>query len=396
MKTKFRSIEELLRIVKDLQSEQRLTTQIVDKTTKALARTLTASGESFKILDISGDKTGPRKQTININFPTVRVPNIKELTNSYDLAESLSEKYKYLSNLENEMSINFSDMSKSPKIQSAKGEISKLKQAIEKDLRRLFTTLNDVAQGHAPKEYLRFVSALADELINNRHLDCDSGKTMTYAAISKVRGDKGVTNELVFAGYIILNNVVSDDGKVAPNLYIVVKWVVNGNVEIFVEHEFIAPSLLQGGTTVDNLRQATKVVTDQLTLEGFSAQIGNLPVDVQLRLPQSGLKPNMFSTRDTLLMVSADADELVFKVKPDYVKDIPTIKLTLFAEVKAMLKNKRNTKIRMEVKGQDIVFTFVGLDNNGGVRPTDLDFLSSKYKLSNAQLRKIANIINGE
>lgn len=393
---KLRSVEDVLRIVKDISEQHRLDTQLVDKTTKVLSKVATkvTASESFKILDFSGSKGPARKRTINIDFPIVSAPMPKELMHSYALAESLSEKYKYLVNLENEMNINFADMSNNSKIKVAKGEISKLKDAIEKDLRRLFATLNAVADGHAPKAYLNFVKVLAQELVNNKHLDCEGGRTVTYAAIGKP--ETGIKSNLVFAGYIILTNVIADDGRVAPNLYIVVRWTVGGNVEIFVEHDFIAPSLLQGGTTVENLRDALKAVTDQLTLEGFSSQLGNLPLDVQLRLPESGLRPGMFSMRDLLEFVSADTHELTFKVKRQHVKDIPTIKLNLFGEVKAMLKNKRNTTIRMSVSGQNIVFTFAGLDNTKGIHPNDLDFLSTKYKLANSQLRKIANIINGE
>jgi hypothetical protein len=64
--------------------------------------------------------------------------------------------------------------------------------------------------------------------------------------------------------------------------------------------------------------------------------------------------------------------------------------------VKAMLKNKRSTRVRMKQTGNKVSFTFTGLDQSGGIHPHDLDFLGDKYKLKEAQLRKIANIINGE
>ena len=394
---KFRSVEDILRTVKELSDQHRLDTQLVDKTTKALAKVVTAHDVSFKILDFTdndGALAPKRKRTMNVDFPTVKVPNTKELMHSYDLAESLSEKYKMILNLENEMNINFSDMSKNGKVIRAKGEITKLKVAIEKDLKRLFVTLNEVANGHAPKQYLDFVRALARDLQENKHIDCDSGKTMTYAATGK---DEKGNSTLIFAGYIMLINAVSDDGKVAPALYIVVKWTVGGNVEIFVEHEFIAPSLLKNGITVGNLKEATRAVTDQLTLEGFSAQLGNLPVDMQLKYPQgTGLVPNLFRSRDMISSVSADEDALVFQIKKEYRARIEEIKLELFQEVKAMVRNRKTTKVRMQVKGNEIIFTFSGLDQTGGIHVSDLDFLGNKYKLTNSQLRKIVNVINGE
>lgn len=395
---KFRSIEEVRKRIKEMTDQFRLDTQLVDKTTKALAKTtkcasLTA-GQTFKILDISGDdKPIKRKKTLNVDFPVVKVPNMKELTHSYQLAERLSEQYKYVLSLENEVRLNFSNVKRHNAVEDTVGSIQKLKAALEKDLKRLFASLNEVAHGHAPKEYLKFVQALATEIEENRHIECDGGKTMTYAAMGT---DEDGKPALVFAGYIILVNAVSDDGKIAPSLYIIIKWTVGGDVEIFVEHEFVAPSLLHGGTTVENLREATKAVSDQLSLEGFSSQIGNLPVSMQIRHPQSGLSPDLFTSAEFIESVTAEADELIFTLKKAGVPKLTDIASALFMEVKAMLKKKRSTKVRMRPSGNKIVFTFTGLDSSGGIHPYDLDFLSDKYKLSDAQLRKIANIINGE
>lgn len=394
MATNFRSFEEIRKKIKELSEQHRLDTQLVDKTTRALAKVVKAA-TTFKVMDISGDApaTKRRKKTLNVDFPVVKVPNIKELTHSYQLAERLSEQYKYVMNLENEIKINFSNVNRHSAIEDALGSVQKLKSALEKDLKRLFASLNQVAHGHAPKEYLNFVQELATEIQDNKHIECDSGKTMTYAAIAKDDDGKQV---LVFAGYIMLVNAVSDEGKIAPTLYIVIKWTVGGDVEIFVDHEFIAPSLLHGGIVVENIREAAKAVSDQLSLEGFSSQIGNLPVSMQIRQPASGLSPNLFSAAPYIDSITVDQDKLVFKVKSSATKVIDEIKLQLFMEVKAMLRAKRSTKVRMQVQGQNIVFTFSGLDHSGGVHPHDIEFLKDKYKLNDNQLRKISNVINGD
>lgn len=394
---KFRSLEEIRKVVREMLDDQRNDTQLVNQTEKLLAKLATSkvtAAQDFKIMDITNTKTvTKKKRTINVDFPIVKVPSSRELMKSYDLAEALSEKYKYAMNLENEVRMNFSKFGSNKNVQDTLGSIQKLKQSLETNLHKLFQVLNEVANGHAPKEYLKFVQTLADELINNRHIECDSGKTMTYAAIAK--GEKN-EQQLVFAGYIILVNAVSDEGKVAPTLYVVVKWTVGGDVEIFVEHEFFAPTLLTGGTTVENTREAIKVVADQLSLEGFSSQIGNLPVSMQIRQPASGLSPNLFTAAEFIDKVTADADELIFTMKPAGLKNAEQIKTQLFLEVKSMLKNKRSTKVRMKQEGNKIAFTFSGLDQSGGIHVHDLDFLGDKYKLKESQLRKIVNIVNGE
>ncbi len=398
--TKFRTLEEIRKVVNTLVEQHRLDTQLVDKTEKLLAQVTVQAKKlkaaiEFKILDISGDgaKGVKKKRTYNVDFPVVKVPNKTELSHTYGLVERLSEQYKYVLNLENELHINFSNVKRHAAVDATQGSIAKLKSALEKDLKRLFASLNEVARGHAPKEYLEFVEALAKELQENKYIECDSGKTVTYAAMGKDEDGKSVP---VFAGYIILINAVSDEGKIAPSLYIVIKWTVGGNVEVYVEHDFVAPSLLSGGIVVENLREAAKAVSDQLSLEGFSSQIGNLPVNTQLRYPSSGLDTKLFKTTDMLRKVTADEDKLIFTLKKQAASQSKEIGLLLFREVKAMLKNKKKTTVRMEPKGVTITFTFSGLDASGGVHPADLDFLTEKYHLTDGQVRKIANIVNGD
>ena len=396
MATKFRTIEEIRKAVNVIIEQHQLDTQLVDQTEKLLARVTSQAlkaAADFKIMDISGDGNKKKiKRTFNVDFPVVKVPNKAELTHTYGLVERLSEQYKYVLNLENELRINFSNVKKHAAVDATQGSIAKLKKALETDLKRLFASLNAVARGHAPTEYLDFVEALAKELQENKYIECDSGKTVTYAAMGK---DDDGNSVPVFAGYIILINAVSDEGKIAPSLYIVVKWTVGGNVEVFVEHEFIAPSLLHGGITVENLKEATKAVADQLSIEGFSAQIGNLPVATQLRYPSSGLNTKLFQVADMLTKVTADEDKLIFTLKKEAVPKAKEIGLFLFSEVKSMLKSKRKTKVRMSTQRNTVTFTFSGLDASGGVHPSDLDFLTEKYRLNDSQVRKIANIVNG-
>jgi hypothetical protein len=248
--------------------------------------------------------------------------------------------------------------------------------------------LHEVAQKHAPKEYLGFVETIAKELGSNEYLEFQSLDTMTYVALAK-------DGTLIFAGYIILHNAVSDEGRVAPHVYITVKWTVGGDVEIFVEHEFIAPTLLDSGTVVTNLHQAAKAISNQLALEGFSSQIGNLPVALQMNEPAGGLRREAFSASEHISDVFAEKHELCFTLKKVTPEQRNEIKSQLFQEVKALLKKKRGTKVRMRDEGANVIFTFSDIDQSQGITPTDLEFLADRYKLSDSQLRKIVNNING-
>lgn len=387
-----KSLQEVRKYLIDFSKQLREEEQLIDQNTKQLARiaakAITAA-EDPDVMDISGvgSNKPKRKRTLNVDFPVVKVPNADALKKNYVAAERLSEQYKYLQTLENEVRMNFKG-TKGSALDAALGSIKKLQQDVTANLKKLFVALSQVAEGHAPKEYKTFVKALAVEIYENKHVDCDSVKSMSYAALDK-------EGELVFAGYIILTNAVSDEGKVAPTLYVVVKWTVGGDVEIFVEHEFVAPGLLQAGETVENIQQAGKVVASQLSMEGFSQQIGNLPAEMQLK--ERELKPELFSVSEHLQGVNAKEDELIFTfksgTKSDAIKDMST---NLFQDVKSMLKKKRSTKVRMQIRGNQVVFTFVGLDVGHGVSPFDLEWLGTKFKLSLPTLRKLANTINND
>jgi hypothetical protein len=387
---KFTSLQDVRRKLEELTKQFRQDEQLIDENVKQLARVAAAgfiaAGKELDFSDLSsvGGKKG--KKTLNVNFPMVKVPNAQALQKNYSAAEKLSEQYKYLTNLENEVKLNFKGV-KGSALDATLGSIRKLKLDVETQLRKLFNALNQVAEGHAPKEFKSFVLTLAEELQANKHIDCDGIRTMSYAALED--------GELVFAGYIILSNAVNDEGKVAPSLYIVVKWVVGGDVSVFVEHDFLAPGLLEGGDVVESIHEAGKSVASQLSMEGFSAQIGNLPAELQLKLPKGGLNKDLFSVADHLQTVTAADDTLVFIFKPTNAEALKDMSLQLFQEVKSMLRVKRNAKVRMKIEGNKVLFTFQGLDHSGGIGPVDLDFLATKYGLDNNKIRKLVNVING-
>jgi hypothetical protein len=385
--TKFKSLVEVRQYLDNFSKQLREEEQLLDDNVKQLARVSAKAVKAAEELDFSGTPGARRKKTLNVDFPMVKVPNADVLKKNYAVAEKLSEQYKYLLTLSNEVKLNFKGV-KGPALDKTLGAILKLRQDIEIQLKKLFHALGQVAEGHAPKEFKEFVTHLAKEIHDNKHVNCDAVKTISYAALDAEK-------KLVFAGYIILSNCESDEGKVAPHLYIAVKWTVGGNVEIFVEHEFVAPTLLKGGEVVVNIHEAAKAVANQLTMEGFSTQVGNLPAEMLLKIPKEGLSKDLFSIAEHLQTVTAKEDELIFVFKPTTkANELEEMSLQLFQEVKSMLKKKKATRVRMKTVGKTVLFTFVGLDQSEGISITDLDWIQQKYKISDTQLRKIVNTID--
>lgn len=381
---KFRSLEEVRRYLQEQTQELQLDQQIVDKATKQLARHITAAEP--RIMDIGGEPKRNRRMTLDVNFPMVKVPQAQQLATHYALAEKLSEQYKALVNTENEIKLNFGRETGS-QYKEVIGQFTKLRQQVAENLRKLLHALAQVAAGHAPKEYLQFVQGLADELATHSKLECDSIKTMTYPALDKA-------GKLIFGGYIILQNAVNDQGKTLPVLYIVIKWTVGEAVEVFIENEFIVPTLLESGTLVKNMREAAKVVDQQLSLEGFATQIGTLPVSMQISDPVGGMKPEAFSAKDYIRDIRGAKDSLIFTLNTEEPEKVEEIQTQIYMELKSLLKKKRSTRISVRPHGNTLTFSFSNLEHAGGIHPHDLEWLEDKYKLSDTALRRICNEIN--
>lgn len=394
---KFRSLEEVKRFLLDETKEFELDRQLVDRGLSQLARVikagqrkLEAAPEGMQVLDIGGrGADGKKKRTLNIDFPVVHVPNAEQLKEHYALAEKLSEQYKYITNTENEFKMNMRGAD-GKQYQETLGAFQKLKSQIEGTLRTLFQMLAEVAEGHAPRQYKNFVKALAEEIENNKHIECDSLKTMSYVALDK-------EGKLVFCGYIILQNAVNDEGKVIDHLYIAIKWTVGADVELFIDHDFVAPTLLDNGTVITSLRTAAQAIAQQMSLEGFSSQIGNLPISMQIREPAGGLSREAFSAADVIEKVDAKRDELIFVLNTSEEAKVAEAQKQIFLELRAIIRNKKGTQIRVRHQpGSNVLtFTFSNMDHTSGLHPVDLEFLEEKYKLTAPQLRKIVNIING-
>jgi len=384
---KFRSMEDVKRFLAEQSNEMDLERQLVDHGLTQMAKMVKAA--PTQVMDFSGGGKGGRvKRTSNIDFPVVKVPNIQQLKEHYAQAEKLSERYKYITNTENEFKMNFAG-EKGGNFDQVIGSFQKLKGEIEATLKDLFQALGQVAEGHAPPEYKKFVQALADEIEANRHIEADGLQTMTYAALSK-------DGELIFAGYIILINAVNDQQKVLPHLYITIKWTVGANVELFIEHEFVAPTLLHDGVTIDSLKSAAQAIASQMALEGFSSQIGNLPVAMQIREPNGGLRREAFSAKDWIKDVTAEADELKFVLTTADPRKVEEVQNQIYMELRALLKRKRSTTIRARHVENIVTFTFSNLEHGDGLHPSDLSWLEDKYGLDQQKLRRLVNVINGD
>lgn len=378
MATQFRSIEEFKRFVDKLAVEIKDDVKLAEDTAKKLQARIIKADVEMEVLDISQDAAPAtrQKRTTKTDFPVVTVPNKDKLKKNYAVAERMERQYQLLLQTEADLISSF------PKAANANAKavlksLQGLKADLEQALRKLFISLNAVATRHAPKEYTKFVKSIADSL--NEKLEFDSLDSFTYAALTQ-------EDELIFTGYIVLRNAVSNEGTIAPHVYVAISWVVNGSIKVYVDHDFLLPTNLKHGTTVKDSKDALRSIETQLALEGFSSVIGALPATLRLKQTVDELRKGL-TMRKYVTSIVARENELVFKVTDTKIAN------DLYRELKT--STKKGTLIRMRVKANEIVFVFSDRGNPGGISPLDLSYLQDTYGLSEAQLRRITNAISG-
>ncbi len=376
MPTQFRSIEEFKRYLSELEKDIRKDV----KTAEDTVRKLKAADVEFEVMDISNDGPPPKmKRVTKTDFPVVTVPNKDKLKKNYALIERMERQYQTLMVAEADLRASFPN-AKNANASGALKSLQGLKYDLEQAMRKLFLSLNSVADKHAPKEFKKFVSSIASSIED--HLEFDALNTAIYAALTK-------EDELIFTAYLMLQNVVSDEGATAPNVYIAISWVVNGQIKVYVDHDFLMPTNLKYGTAVKDSKDALRSIQTQLALEGFSSTIGSLPATLRLKRTVDEVQQGL-SVRKFVKSIVARDNELVFKVTDVKIAN------DLYKELKE--STKRGTLIRMRVKGSkegEIIFTFADRGNPSGIAPNDLEYLQDTYGLSEAQLRRIVKEITG-
>lgn len=401
MLPKFRSLEEVNRWIREQQDEVAAISSIAEQQIKLLSKRVLA----YEVIDITGDPTLLKQQkkrarkslVIDTTFPTVKVPNVRELTKKYKILEELHTKYLTVEEAVASITLEFSNR-RGDQVEKTIGDLTKLKASVEKVMRELFDAISKVAHAHAPEKFKLYVEAIAEEL--EKTLQYKSSTSALYVAPEE-------TGKLVFVAYLILQNVVNDEDEEAPTLYIAIKWIVGGAVTIHVDHEFTMPARLSNGVAVASLHDAARAINRLLAIEGFAAQIGTLPVSMKLKHPMRDLTKDNFILKEFISKIVVDKNMISF----DLVKGLTSnqyegVKDQIFYDLKTHLKvttmrEKSNLKVikkpritLLPVKGVRLTFRIGDVAGAAQLDTEDFEFLADKFGLSHSDLLKVTNVIN--
>lgn len=397
---KFRYVDDVTRFLDEMRIEINESGQVIKQQQMSLAHLkikALASGVTFEIAprDAKQERTTLRKMksVIDPSLTKVVVPSLSKLKTQYALAEDLYEKHRTLEALETQLAMQFPDR-RGESYQKAEGGLHELKGKVAEQLKTVLTFLNEVASKHVPKTFTAYMNAVAD-LISEEVIFRDSDLFL-YVSVT----DEGA---LVFSYYLMLIDAINDDGQTSPHLYISVQWIVGDSVYVQLNHEYEVPNALlrAGGTPVSDAGHAVKAISELLTIEQFSTGLGNVPLALQMKIDPSKINTNMFSFKDFIKSISVNEDSIAFTLRKGIAdeKELDEVGYQLYKEIKLLVKGK-DAKVRMAIDKsgsvRKIVFTISKVATGGEFNAYDAEFLRDKFSLSDAQLRKVVNILNSE
>jgi hypothetical protein len=230
----------------------------------------------------------------------------------------------------------------------------------------------------------------------NKHVVFKDSDLFLYVSVTK-------EGELVFTYYLMLRDVVNDDGFVTPHLYISIQWLIGpkSSVEVQLNHEYEVPNKLIGhGTSVGNVQDALKSISTMLQVENFSTALGVVPMAMLMKADPGKLTKEFFSFRDFIESVSVDENYMIFTLRPEANSPeiVKQVAYQLYIELRTLVKSKGVKLLMKEEKKGDttnIVFNLSKVAEKGEISYYDLEFMRDKFGLKDTQMRKIAQIING-
>lgn len=394
---RFRYLEDYLRYLSKMQEEVDDNEQLINQYQKQLASVL---GKVFPVLAATTFDITPRdrkeqlkdlrklKTVVDPTLKKIVIPNMAKLESQYKMAEDLHEKHKLLDSMESQMSLQFPDR-RGDAFNDAINAIRVLKAKVADQLKQVLGFLHEVASKHVPESFQLYMDGIVS-LINRNVIFKDSDLFL-YVSVS----DEG---ELVFTYYLMLRDVINDDGFITPHLYISVQWQLGNksSVQVQLNHEYEVPNKLIGhGEAVGSVQEALKAISDLLDIENFSTALGVIPLSLQLKVDPHKMNMSMFSYRDMIAKVVVDDNYLKFELRPEcntpeLIKQVAT---QLYMELRGLVKGK-GTKLLMKTEKNVVTFNLSKLATQGEFNAYDFEFMRDKFGLNDAKLRKIAKIIN--
>jgi hypothetical protein len=290
-----------------------------------------------------------------------------------------------------------------PQSQAAAQGISQLRKKVLAGISDAFAFIANLAAKNAPDYYTEYTDKLATLLSNG--ITYGKSQQYTYMFTSN--------DAICFCTYYQLKDAVDESGMRVPELFIVFSMKVMENVamnEYFVDvlHEFEPPSssVMTSKVNPKDMKIVAAELSEILRVSKFANSINRIPF--KLLIGDEKLTPDLFSYADDIQSVAVDTDtkQIDFWLKPTVTDKSRADDITrqLYMDVKGLLSSTRG-KLRVAVstkknpKGSScqVVSLFLIRPSGGpSASMEDLDFLKSRFGISDVGMNKILQAINRE
>lgn len=327
--------------------------------------------------------------------------HIKELDKNFRVIHSLYDAKTNLENLEAKLRLSNRDMGAD--VSKAMSGIAQIRKQIYSGLTEAFAFLSEMGTKNAPEFFAEFSTKLST--LCSRSIKYEELTVYPYMFAQE--------DSLCFAYYLKLSDVIDDNGARLPELYVVTSAVVGNKSEqteyyLDVLHEFTPPSSDLFTTKIDpsKMQSVLMDLSDLLSVSHFANSIKRIPV--KLLLNPGAITPDIFGYEDSISEISFDDEnhQINFWLKPTVTEKstVDRILTQLHLDLKGLMiatraRLSQAVTTKKNPKGNScfvISFFLVKNSNAPSANVDDIEFLKTRFDLSDATVNKILQTINRE
>lgn len=338
-------------------------------------------------------------------MPNKRSPQIKKLSQDFQLIENLTKKLKTLDILEIRIREDFTgDRKLSRTLKTIKEE----RKLILEKLAQTQQLVTEIAKKKIPNKYQLEDTYIAKRFLKNIKGKYENAKSLLY--LNSYKTDEGM--ELQFTYVLQIWKLQAGDFTY-PVFYIVITHILDPRGEaksyITTQTNFISPyskssHLLNRGNQYKSKADALHILGAEMEMDGF---VGLFNADT-VPIEEERLAPNLFRQqryiKDIKVEKAGKSEVLVFTLIPEAKENIEDILKSLMADMRGLLEEdkEKNTflhKVNVKSKNPTITFKFLR-DPSRGVKNVRIGQhfvkqMQDQFDLSDHQTRVLVRFLSG-
>jgi hypothetical protein len=324
------------------------------------------------------------QQLVNLQFKklsnTAIKANVSTLDNLYLLSEAIHDNVRSLAAMSTQLSMQFSDQVTTNPYARVAAKLNELKIKANTELNLVLAFLESTAKSSIAKSLSKQAKSVFDLVKQTLNIkDCKINVYLSNNA-----------DKVMFNYYLTVNNLSNNLGDIVPSLYISLHYVPELNVcYTNFNHEFELPNKIALTNPIDysSTENIVNSIYELFNNENFS---NNLNIE-SLNVLHSTFA-SYISYSEVIKSVTVTSNALIFNLISPASEFKQTVH-SIYKEVKTLVKNTGYTLLA-STNLNKVSFTFQKTDNLSllPINSYDLEFMRSKFNLSDSKIQKITNL----